>query len=103
MIAAVAEEGSDAWPEFIRQEFQANRFSGRVATRPGQFLRSGARGPERQQLLKLIDTLLEGLGKRCSGRPLVLFAARFVVVDALARSAATSASSVLAMGLPSRF
>jgi hypothetical protein len=25
----------------------------------GQFLRSGAGGPERQQLLKLIDTLLE--------------------------------------------
>lgn len=26
----------------------------------GQFLRSGAGGPERQQLLKLTDTLLEG-------------------------------------------
>ncbi|MET4476689.1 hypothetical protein ABIB66_001205 [Bradyrhizobium sp. F1.13.3] len=33
MSAIVTEEGRKAWPDFIREDFEANRFSGRVGTR----------------------------------------------------------------------
>ena len=50
----------------------------------GTFLRDGANGPEHQALLKLIGTLLDRvrgkLEEERSGRPLIFFAPRFVVV-----------------------
>jgi quercetin dioxygenase-like cupin family protein len=33
MSAVVTEEGRESWPDFIRKEFDANRFNGRVGTR----------------------------------------------------------------------